>query len=901
MYRIKPSMPRRLSSRAVLWAVALTLLASPVDAAKKRRDKVPPPEQTAAVEEEKATLEILVEGMEKLEGLVNFYRSPEKLYLELPSDLLGAPLGFSTVRVNAVGDFAPRGATLETQVVVWDRAGDHLVLTKKNLAFRADPDAPIHAAVRSSFPDSPAFQARLEKLDDDPAPLVIDASRLFGPQLTTVLPERLGYSTQPDEALLISLKAFEDNVVARVRYRFQQRAGQSGGGDGGGFARFAGPSRLADQRSLEVVVDYNLYRLPDDGYRPRFADERIGGFTLPHKDYTDIDNRDSAFRHLLIRWDVRKRNPIADWSPAVEPITFYLDRSVPEKWRPLVREATLWWNHAFESVGIQDAIQVLDQPDDPDWDPADIHHSMIYWNLSDNLVFSGMAGPDIVDPRTGKVLKANAYLNAEFFSYSLHRYLVYAWWRAPSPGGQDLTRDELREMRADSRFCDRAPSFSSQIAFARMVLQARGILKPGTPEAERFAREAFMELVSHEIGHALGFPHNWKASLVSDADAVASGDLNGTDLERMFSSSVMDYNPIYLAPKGKPQGDYFLRRLGAYDYLTVDYIYNPLFGMSPEAERVVLDAIAARAEVEPGLVYDSGELGAIDPTSSADDFGDDPLRFADTRLTVMREEVLPRLHELVLGEGHDYTFLRESLDSAIFSVAMDYIDMSARYIGGQILHRRVANSPASPAGGPPPIQPIPAAEQRRALEVLDRHVFADGAFSLSPETMQLMKANLQFDWNYPWRYASDYDLGSRIAGLQDAALSTLLEPARLRRVLDNERRLAEGEDRFTLPELFSRLQESAFADTAGNALSADRRSLQRLLVGHLIDLMLQPEPGSPAEASQIAATRLRAIEAMVSQELRDPRTRDGYTHSHLEDLRHRVRRALAAGIQLPLG
>ena len=89
-------------------------------------------------------------------------------------------------------------------------------------------------------------------------------------------------------------------------------------------------------------------------------------------------------------------------------------------------------------------------------------------------------------------------------------------------------------------------------------------------------------------------------------------------------------------------------------------------------------------------------------------------------------------------------------------------------------------------------------------------MFAEGAFALSPETMALLKADMQYDWNYPWRFASDYDLGGRIAGLYEAALAVLFEPSRLARVLDNERRLAEGEDRFTLPEMFGRLAGSGF-------------------------------------------------------------------------------------------
>jgi hypothetical protein len=877
---------------AVAVLLASSLLASRVPAASESGHRAK--KEKPATGKAKPVAEIVGEA-EKVEGLMTFHRAPDKVWLELPASLVDAPLGFAAINVTAVGDFAMRGSDYDSQLVRWEKRGDSLVLAKQNMDFRADADPERAKVLARTFPSSLVFSAKMEKTSGDPAPILVDATTLFSETLARLVPPDGAFTLDPAKSILVSLKAFPDNVVARVSHRLERK-------EGAPASTSSQPGRLADARTAEILVDYNFFRLPEDGYQPRFADPRIGAFTREYKDYAGFDARDTLLRHVVERWDLRKKDPSAAVSDPVEPITFTMDRSIPPEWRPLVRDAALWWNPAFEKVGIRNAIRILDPPDDATWDPADVRHSIIYWNFSDNLNFSGVAGPSVSDPRTGKVLKANAWLNGEFLNYALHRFLVYSWWRAPTPGDDagslEAARDEaMRALRAEPGACDRAASFSSQMAFARLVLTARGILKPGAPEADTFAKQAFAELVAHEFGHALGFPHNWKASRLEKWDDIASNRVSGSGAHPI-TASVMDYNPIYLAPKGAAQGDYFMRSVGPYDELALEYIYKPLDNMTPAQQAAALDAIAARAEVTPGLAYDDGSTGDIDPTTSSDDLGDDSLAFSDARLTMLREEVLPRLPELVLAEGHDYPLLRQALDSAIFSVAMDYVDITARHVGGQVLMRRVAGSPASPAGGPAPITPIPAADQRRALDILERHVFADGAFALSPETMSQLEADQLPDWNYPWRYQSDYPLAARIAGLQDTALSTLLAPARLARILDNERRTAKGADRFTLPELFDRLERDAFRGVKGSP-SADRRGFQRLVATRLEGLVLHPPAGTPAEATQLAAASLQHIARTCETSLSDRTHLDGYAVAHYEAIAARARQVLEAQFTIP--
>ncbi|HEU5181602.1 MAG TPA: zinc-dependent metalloprotease [Candidatus Polarisedimenticolia bacterium] len=918
---MNPPLRRTLPALAAALVLILATGVTPVDAAKKKAV----PEGGPGGGEGKKSFAEIVKNHEKLDGLFTAYRNPEHFYLDIPQEWIGKPFGLAGLMVKALGDWSVRGGSIENQVVMFRKVGDRIVLAKQNLDYRAESGSPFRIAVDSTFPDSPVFSAKIIPTSETRSAFVVDLGGVFSPSLMETLSPRTGYAPSAEDSSIAEVHNHPDDLTVRIAYRFNRR--EQGGDEGPEQRAGRGrplASRLPDPRYLEALVDYTFFRLPDNGFRPRPADERIGGFDTGYKDYTGVDHRDTAFRYLFLKWGLEKKDPDAALSAPKEPIVFYVDKATPPEWRGRVKEAALWWNKSFEKVGFKDALQVLDQPDDPTWDPTDIHHSMIYWNLSDNLMFSGLAGPQVIDPRTGQVLKANAYLNGEFPSYTLHRYLVYAWWRAPqwehlmdpfalpATGSSSLASRvlELDARRSGSPAgCDYQASFSSQIAFARLVLQARGELGTDPQSSERFAREAFAELTAHEVGHALGFSHNFKASLISKPADLAAGTVSGHPDQRPFGASIMDYNPIYLAPKGASQKDFFMQGVGPYDDLMLEYIYRPFPKLAPAQEAAALDEIARKAETTPGLMFDDGSLSDIDPASSTDDLGDDPLAFAESRLVMLQDEVLPRIGDLVVKEGHDFNRIRQALDAAIFSVALDYIDLTTRYVGGQSVRRIVARS-----GGPPsasPVVPIEPAQQRRALAILDKQLFDTQAFPVSEQLLAQLKPDFQYDWNYPYRYYTDYSFDSRVAFLYDSALQSLLDSRRLARIVDNQRRQPHETAPLTLPELFGHLTTTAFAgmDKVGTAratvarpsVSPRSRSLQRLTVSRLTDLLLEPRPGAPAEATQVARATLVEIRSRVRRITGNPQrlsALDDYSRAHFQDLDAVITRALEAKVDL---
>ena len=173
------------------------------------------------------------------------------------------------------------------------------------------------------------------------------------------------------------------------------------------------PSTIPDIRSLFLGFHYSIAKLPDTPMRPRVADARIGYFGTDVWDFT-TDDRRIPIVHYINRWRLEKKDPAAALSEPVQPIVFWIDRTVPVKYRAAIREGVLEWNKAFERIGFKDAIQVEVQPDDANFNTSDIRHASIRWMTTARSSFSAI-GPTVVDPRTGEILDADIGIDATSF------------------------------------------------------------------------------------------------------------------------------------------------------------------------------------------------------------------------------------------------------------------------------------------------------------------------------------------------------------------------------------------------------------------------------------------------------------------------------------------------------
>ena len=428
------------------------------------------------------------------------------------------------------------------------------------------------------------------------------------------------------------------------------------------------PGGVPDPRSLFLGLHFSLMQLPEKPMAPRAADPRIGHFLSVTDDFSD-DLARSPRQRFINRWRLEKKDPAAALSAPVKPITYWLDRNIPLKYRATITAGVLEWNKAFERIGFKDAIVVKQQPDDADWDTLDAGVASLRWMTNREPGF-GAIGPSHADPRSGEILDADIgieSLSARNQRNARARVLGGTGTAAAAQDWAELlqvatppTADMLAQgIGHDPLLCRHADHAAEQMAYALDVLATRGDLDPDSPEAQQFVLDYLKDVTMHEVGHTLGLRHNFRASQAVSASQVADPEFSRHEA---FTGSVMEYAAINLPRPGEPPAAAFQATLGPYDYWAIEYAYKPI---ATDQETTELARIAARSG-EPALAYGTDEdnfLG-IDPDSLQFDLGDDMLAFAARRFDIARD-LFQRQEGRALKPGEDYGILRRTLGYAL--------------------------------------------------------------------------------------------------------------------------------------------------------------------------------------------------------------------------------------------
>ncbi len=562
---------------------------------------------------------------------------------QLDTDLLyqtSLPRGLGS---NDIG--LDRGQLGNTRIVRFERHGNRVLMIAPNLDYRANGDnAAERKAVAESFASSVLWGFAVESSEDDA--VVVDATAFFlrdahgvADRLKAMGEGSFSADASRSAIYLPRTKAFPDNTEVEAIVTFT--------GDPTGRHL---PTVAPDPKSFSLHLHHSFIRLPDDGYEPLAYDPRAGVIPLEYGGEGFSDYTTPIGEPLKVNYGIRhrleKKDPTAEVSEAVEPIVYYLDPGAPEPVKGALLDGARWWNQAFEAAGYKDAFRVEVLPEDAD--PMDVRYNVIQWVHRSTRGWS--YGASVVDPRTGEILKGHVTLGSLRVRQD---YLIAEGLLAPYAG-------------------DEIPPAMLEMSLARI-----------------------RQLSAHEIGHTIGFEHNFAASAQN-------------------RSSVMDY-PFPLIRIGSNNeidlSDAYDDKIGSWDIRTVIYAYQDF----PDG----VDANAARAEImaetiAQGYKYvadsDSRSIGAAHPDGNLWDNGDDAIEEL-RHLLAVRDIALARFGASNLRDGRSLAKIEEVL-VPIYLLHRFQIHAVGKLIGGSYYAYGLKGD------GQPAPQPVALPEQRRALDAL---------------------------------------------------------------------------------------------------------------------------------------------------------------------------------------
>ena len=417
------------------------------------------------------------------------------------------------------------------------------------------------------------------------------------------------------------------------------------------------------------------------------------------------------------------------------------------------------------------------------------------------------------------------------------------------------------------------------------MLEARGVELDG-PEADALAKAYLKKTIMHEVGHTIGLRHNFRASTVYDLKKIHDAEftkVNG------IASSVMEYLPFNIAPKGEKQGEYVMSTIGAYDYLAVEYGYKQF---PPGEEEIGINQILAKSS-QRELQFDTdedagyGSVIGIDPNVNRFDMGSDPLAYYKLRMKLSRE-LWDRLQNMNLATGESYERLTRSFRGGFAQVA-NAAPLAAKYIGGVYTRRERAGSSR------PLFEPVDAAKQRDALALITKDFLGTESFKFKPEFIaRLATDRLE---RLESQSSLQTSVASLVASVQRGILDHVYSPAVATRLAEVGMKVNDPKETLGLADVYDTLQDAIWAEAkTGQETSLIRRNLQREQLRRMADVLVKPAGLWPADARSIMRENARQLASVLEKANAKPGM-SKTTRAHYADALDTLNAALKAPMQ----
>ncbi|PWN05817.1 zinc-dependent metalloprotease [Rhodohalobacter mucosus] len=746
------------------------------------------------------------------DGVVDIHYKDDKIYYEIPDSLFGRDFlmvsRVASVPSNFFG-FTSSGSKTAEQVVIFEKVRDKVTLRQRSYNAVAADSLPISRSVRANNFEPVIATFDIQATNPETGASVIEINPLFETDVPAISGMqgwlRSRYQVRrldTGRSYIDTVRTFPLNVEARHVMTYEAM----------------NPPSASGTNTISLLMNQSMVLLPKEPMKPRHHDYRVGWFTVNQLDFNS-DAQKADTRSLIRRWRLEPSDPEAyfrgELVEPVKPIVYYVDPGTPEEYREAVIQGVEDWNVAFEEAGFKNAIQAKLPPteeEDPNFEPEDIRYNMVRWiaNTTRNAT-----GPSTTDPRTGEIIASDII-----------------WYH-----------NHIRSYRN------------------RLMLET-GAANPDArslPIDNDYLMEAIRQVIAHEIGHAIGLPHNMKANSSYPVDSLRSPSFTA---EYGVSASVMDYaRQNYIAQPGDGV-ERFIRKIGPYDKYAVNWGYRIIPGAeTPEEEIPTLREWIMEKANDP--MYRFGTSTGYDPSAQTEALSDDPVQ-ASTYGMMNLQRVIPNLIEWTSRPGRNYEDLEE-IYGELIGQWNRYVNHVITNIGGVYVERITTDQEGDV------FRPVSREYQQKAMQFMIDNAFSTPDWLLNAEILR----NIE--------HAGAIE---RIQNLQGRQLANVMSTSRMIRLIEDE--AFRGDEAYAPAEMLEDLRNGIWSElSTGDSIDVYRRNLQRVYI-HLVGQTMESEDELAVGSDIKAMLRAELNELQDLVEGAADGSSDRATRVHLNDVKERI-------------
>ena len=718
-------------------------------------------------------------------GLFKTHKVDDSYFFEIPNEHLGKDMllvsRIAKLPADLGNGYVNAGSKTSTRLVTWERFQDKILIKEKSYNAVADDELPISISVKSNNYEPTLFAFDIEALSKDSTAVVIDVTKFY----VTDVKALSGLSSQlrntykvknldASRSFINSVKSFPENieVVQDMTYNASE------------------PPSFGSTESISLKMNQSMILLPEKPMQPRFADERVGWFTIDQIDYGSKELK-SDTKTYIRRWRLEPKDPEAyargELVEPVKPIVYYLDPATPDNLKKYMKEGVELWQKSFEKAGFKNAIIAKYAPtkeEDPDFSPEDIRYSVVRYVASTTR---NAVGPSVSDPRSGEIIESDIIWYHNHLRSYRNRYLLETGAANPLARTLNTPAEEIGEMM-------------------KMV-------------------------IAHEVGHALGLPHNMGASKAYDVESYRDGNFTQ---KNGIAATIMDYARFnYIAQPGD-KNIRFIRQMGPYDDYAINWGYRYIPGAdTPEKEVKTLDSWILEKAGDPKYMFGK-QSSRFNPNSQTEDIGNDALKAGDYALKNLKY-VAEHLPEWTSDATNNYEDLEELYG--------EFLGCYNRYIGHVLTNvGGVYENLLNPNQEGVPFQAVPKLLQKASVQWLHKNAFET--------TNWLVDKDLLSNIDYAGYI---YRLGQ----LQNRYLTSLLSFERLGRLSDHE---AINTNNYGTLEMMQDVRKGIWAEAnVTKNLDVYRRNLQRAYIDQMANLMTGDLSSRDPKQFNVSQSDIRAF------------------------------------------